>query len=153
MNLIPYFLSDMKARQMLENLDFSIEKLVIEALRLQGPLWVLTKSYSTDIHLMNHFIPKDYKVKLCVFSGNRDAEVFENADLFDPARRAQPLLYSRGIRRCPGEKIANQILFAFFNVFREHLPYVKPLPLELTRKHVGNLEIIRAFKKYHVRTS
>ena len=153
MNLIPFFLSNKKAMIMLRNQDFSTEQLVIEALRMEGPLWIMSRSYLSDLSLMGQTINKNDKIKLCVFSGNRDSSIFENPDSFDPSRTKQPLLYGRGLRRCPGEKIANNILFAFFDVFREHISSVHSLPIEFTKKQVDNIELQRAFEKYHVRIS
>ena len=45
MNLIPFFLSNKQAMGMLRNTDFSSEQLVIEGLRLHGPLWMMTRSF------------------------------------------------------------------------------------------------------------
>ena len=151
MNLIPFFLSNKKAMGMLRNKDFSSEQLVIEGLRLHGPLWMMTKSYLSDICFSGYTIPNKYSVKLCVFSGNRDGGVFDNPDSFDPTRKIQPLLYGRGLRRCPGEKIANNIIFAFFDVFREYAPSMRTWPIEFTKRKVGKFGLTRAFETYHLR--
>lgn len=151
MNLIPFFLSNKKVMGLLPDKSFSSEKLVIECLRLNGPLWMMSRSYLSDLSVMGQKIVKNDKVKLCVFSGNRDGEIFHNPDFFDPTRTIQPLLYGRGLRRCPGEKIANNILFAFFDVFRECGPSMRTWPIEFTNKKVGKFGLIRAFERYHVR--
>ena len=151
MNLIPFFLSNKQAMGMLRNTDFSSEQLVIEGLRLHGPLWMMTRSFINDIDISGYTIPNNHSVKLCVFSGNRDSEVFDKPDLFDPTRKIQPLLYGRGLRRCPGEKLSNNILFAFFDGFREYAPSIRTLPMELTKRKVGKFGLTRAFERYHVR--
>ena len=151
MNLIPFFLSNKKAMEMLGNIDISSEQLVIEGLRLHGPLWMMTRSYINDLDISGFTIPNNHSVKLCVFSGNRDGGVFDSPDSFDPTRIIQPLLYGRGLRRCPGEKIVNNILFAFFDVFREYAPSMRTWPIEFTNKKVGKFGLTRAFETYHLR--
>tara|TARA_Y100000385_G_scaffold274049_2_gene316677 strand:- start:625 stop:1707 length:1083 start_codon:yes stop_codon:yes gene_type:complete len=151
MNLIPFFLSNKKAMDILRDKDVQSEQLVIEGLRLHGPLWMLTRSYNSDLEFSENTIPNNHSVKLCVFSGNRDVGVFDNPDSFDPTRTIQPLLYGRGLRRCPGEKFANNILFAFFDAFREYAPLMRTWPIEFTKRKVGKFGLSRSFETYHIR--
>jgi len=85
-----------------------IPKMVAEVIRWQTPLSYMRRTANRDIEVGGKQIKKDDQVLMWYVSGNRDADVFENADVLDieRANARQHLSFGFGIHRCMGNRLA-----------------------------------------------
>jgi cytochrome P450 len=81
---------------------------VEEVLRYEGPVKVLTRWVTEDHERGGRTIKEGERVLLVQPSGNRDAEMFPDGDVFDIQRPTQPLHlgFGRGIHACIGAQLA-----------------------------------------------
>ena len=72
------------------------------------PLSYMRRTATRDVEVGGQQIKKDDQVLMWYVSGNRDADVFENADVLDIERpnARQHLSFGFGIHRCMGNRLA-----------------------------------------------
>jgi len=85
-----------------------IPQMVAEVIRWQTPLSYMRRTATRDVEVGGKQIKKDDQVLMWYVSGNRDADVFENADVLDIERpnARQHLSFGFGIHRCMGNRLA-----------------------------------------------
>jgi cytochrome P450 len=81
---------------------------VSELIRWQTPLAHMRRTAVSDFELAGRTIRAGDKVILWYLSANRDEQLFEDADRFDPAREnaRRHLAFGFGIHRCVGARLA-----------------------------------------------
>ena len=89
-----------------------IPKMVAEVIRWQTPLSYMRRTATQDVEVGGKQIKKDDQVLMWYASGNRDEDVFENADALDIERHnaRQHLSFGFGIHRCMGNRLAEMQL-------------------------------------------
>jgi cytochrome P450 len=85
-----------------------IPKMVAEVIRWQTPLAYMRRTANNDCELKGKQIKKGDQILMWYVSGNRDPEVFEDADVLDIERKnvRQHLSFGFGIHRCMGNRLA-----------------------------------------------
>jgi cytochrome P450 len=85
-----------------------IPKMVPEVIRWQTPLSYMRRTATRDVEVGGKRIRKDDQVLMWYVSGNRDEDVFENANVLDIERpnARQHLSFGFGIHRCMGNRLA-----------------------------------------------
>jgi cytochrome P450 len=85
-----------------------IPKMVAEVIRWQTPLAYMRRTANHDCEVGGKQIRKDDQVLMWYVSGNRDEDVFEDADVLDIERHnaRQHLSFGFGIHRCMGNRLA-----------------------------------------------
>ena len=85
-----------------------IPNLVNETIRWQTPLAHMRRNAVEDVEIGGQKIRKGDKVVMWYVSGNRDEDVFENADDFqiDRPNARNHISFGFGIHRCMGNKVA-----------------------------------------------
>jgi cytochrome P450 len=85
-----------------------IPKMVAEVIRWQTPLAYMRRTANKDCEIGGKQIKKNDQILMWYVSGNRDPEVFENADDLDIERKnvRQHLSFGFGIHRCMGNRLA-----------------------------------------------
>ncbi len=85
-----------------------IPKMVAELIRWQTPLSYMRRTANVDCEIGGKQIKAGDQVLMWYVSGNRDEEVFENADELDIERpnSRQHLSFGFGIHRCMGNRLA-----------------------------------------------
>jgi cytochrome P450 len=130
-----------------------IPQMVAEVIRWQTPLSYMRRTAMRDCEIGGKQIKKDDQLLMWYVSGNRDEDVFENANELDIERpnARQHLSFGFGIHRCMGNRLAElqlrvlweEILKRFEKIEMQEEPsrtfssFVKGythLPVKLTRK-------------------
>ncbi len=85
-----------------------IPKMVAEVIRWQTPLAYMRRTANNDCELKGKQIREGDQILMWYASGNRDADVFDNADVIDIERpnARQHLSFGFGIHRCMGNRLA-----------------------------------------------
>ncbi|TNF88832.1 MAG: cytochrome P450 [Gammaproteobacteria bacterium] len=85
-----------------------VPKMVAEVIRWQTPLAYMRRTANHDCEIGGKQIKKNDQILMWYVSGNRDADVFENADALDIERHnaRQHLSFGFGIHRCMGNRLA-----------------------------------------------
>ncbi len=85
-----------------------IPNMVAEVIRWQTPLSYMRRTATSDCEVGGKQIKKDDQVLMWYASGNRDEDVFDNADVLDIERHnaRQHLSFGFGIHRCMGNRLA-----------------------------------------------
>jgi cytochrome P450 len=89
-----------------------IPGMVPEIIRWQNPVTYMRRSVTQDTEIGGKKIRRGERVVMWYLSGNRDEEVFENADDFiiDRPNARQHLSFGFGIHRCLGNRLAEMQL-------------------------------------------
>ncbi len=89
-----------------------IPNMVAEIIRWQTPLTHMRRTALQDVEIGGKLIRKGDKVVMWYVSGNRDEEVFENADkmIVDRHNARHHLSFGYGIHRCMGNRLAEMQL-------------------------------------------
>ena len=130
-----------------------IPNMVAEVIRWQTPLAYMRRTANHDCEIGGKEIREGDQILMWYVSGNRDEDVFENADELDIERKnaRQHLSFGFGIHRCMGNRLAElqlrvlweEILKRFEKIEiqdepeRSFSPFVKGyvhLPVKVTRK-------------------
>jgi cytochrome P450 len=84
-----------------------VESAVSEIIRYQTPLSYMRRTATQDIEIGGQLIKKGDKVAMWYASGNRDEEIFEQADQFiiDRHNVRRHIAFGFGIHRCMGNRI------------------------------------------------
>ena len=102
-----------------------IPGMVDEAVRWITPVKHFMRSATEDTSLRGRDIAKGDWLMLCYPSGNRDEEVFENPDVFDPTRSPnRQLAFGYGAHLCLGQHLARMEMRI---LFEELMPRLKSL--------------------------
>ncbi|MFN8036860.1 MAG: cytochrome P450 [Acidimicrobiia bacterium] len=96
---------------------------VHELLRCDGPVAILPRIATGDVDVLGERVPAGTMVLLALVAANRDPEVFERPDEFDPDRPPQEVLtFGFGRKFCPGKHLARRELLTALDVLLERLP-------------------------------
>ncbi|MEZ5559394.1 MAG: cytochrome P450 [Pseudomonadales bacterium] len=89
-----------------------IPNMVAEMIRWQTPVIHMRRTATRDTELGGKTIREGDKVVMWYLSGNRDEEIFEDADklIIDRANARQHLSFGYGIHRCMGNRLAEMQL-------------------------------------------
>ena len=104
-----------------------IPKMVAEVIRWQTPLAYMRRTANHDVVLRGKTIKKGDQVLMWYASGNRDRDVFANADELDierPNSRAH-LSFGFGIHRCMGNRLAELQLRILWEEILERFDDIK----------------------------
>lgn len=105
-----------------------VPALIEEAIRWTTPVKTFMRSPSEDTELRGRKIAKGDWMMLCYASGNRDEEVFPNADKFDIDRTPnRQLAFGFGAHLCLGQHLARMEMRI---LFEELLPRLKSVSLD-----------------------
>ena len=100
-----------------------IPKVVQEALRWEAPTALLPRFAPKDVRFADVSIPAGSQVLFGITSGNRDADVFRDAERFDPWRKEREFLtFGRGLHFCLGSHLARREMEVSLRVIAERLP-------------------------------
>ncbi|KAL1491450.1 hypothetical protein ABEB36_012048 [Hypothenemus hampei] len=93
-----------------------LENVLKESLRLYPPVATVARTVTHDIEYKGHCIPKDTTISLFIYGINRDKDIYENPDEFQPDRFLDTntlsrfpyafIPFSAGPRNCMGQKYA-----------------------------------------------
>jgi cytochrome P450 len=85
-----------------------VQNLVPEVIRWQTPLAHMRRTALTDTEIAGKAIKKGEKVVMWYVSGNRDEDMFENADdlLIERRNARNHIAFGFGIHRCLGLRLA-----------------------------------------------
>ena len=85
-----------------------IPNAVAEIIRWQTPLAFMRRTTTEDVEIGGKVIPEGERVLMWYASGNRDEDVFENADRLeiDRGNARQHLSFGYGVHRCMGNRVA-----------------------------------------------
>jgi cytochrome P450 len=124
-----------------------------EALRFYTPVPQLPRITTTETELRGKKIPKGSFVMLCWASGNRDAQRFANADVFDMDRANlnHHLAFGTGVHHCIGAMLARQEMKC---AVKEIVNNVESLELAVPDEQLdfgGTMIILRGLKSLPVR--
>jgi cytochrome P450 len=110
-----------------------VPQVVQEALRWEGPTAILPRFAPKTVRFAGAEIPADSEVLFGVTSANRDPDMFEHPDQFDPWRSEREFLsFGYGQHFCLGSHLARREMEVSLRVFAERLP-----DLELADADVG----------------
>lgn len=89
-----------------------IPNMVAEIIRWQTPLTHMRRTALEDVEFHGKTIRKGDKVVMWYLSGNRDSDVFENADklIIDRKNARQHVSFGFGLHRCMGNRLAEMQL-------------------------------------------
>lgn len=112
--------------------DVDYQKAVIkESLRWQPPLHTTTRICKNDYMLDNVLIPKGKFIILLLASANRDEDVYENPEQWDPARKEKVnLSFSMGSHNCLGFNLAKLELEETFSQLFDRFNDIKLIQKE-----------------------
>lgn len=103
-----------------------ILKVVDEAVRLEPTATFKIRQAAEDIEIGGVAIPKDAMVSCIVSSANRDEDVFENGDQFDPFRKQKPSFgFGFGTHMCIGLFVAKAEIESAMNAIFDHMPNIR----------------------------
>src|SRR5262249_8737839 len=98
-----------------------LESFVPEVIRWQTPLAHMRRTALADAEVGGKQIRKGDKVVMWYVSGNRDEEIFDNADAFDIERKnsRKHISFGFGIHRCVGMRLAElQLKIIWEEIFK-----------------------------------
>jgi len=136
------------ARQRLVDDPSLIPVAVEEMLRLVSPVLSFQRTATQDTELRGVPIKAGQKVLMIYGSANRDAEEFENPDVFDIDRRPQHVAFGIGNHFCLGANLARMEMRVAFEELLRRCP-----EMEYTAggPEFGLSALVRSVKHMHVR--
>lgn len=101
-----------------------IPRTVVEGLRWETPIAVLPRlSASRPTRFRGAEIPPDTWVLFAIAGANRDPNLVDDPDRFDPDREQPPnLVFGRGPKSCPGLHLARRNMEVALAVLAERMP-------------------------------
>lgn len=104
-----------------------IPNMVAEMIRWQTPLTHMRRTALEDVEFHGKTIRKGDKVVMWYVSGNRDADVFENADklIIDRKNARQHVSFGFGLHRCMGNRLAEMQLRVLWEEIHKRFHMVK----------------------------
>lgn len=119
---IQLLIENPEARQRLIDDPSLIPDAVEEMLRLVSPVLSFQRTATQDTELRGVKINQGQKVLMIYGSANRDAEQFENPDLFDIERKPQHVAFGIGNHFCLGANLARMEMRVAFVELLRRLP-------------------------------
>ena len=106
-----------------------IPNLSSEIIRWQTPLAHMRRTALEDIELNGQMIKKGDKVAMWYVSGNRDADVFEDADtvIIDRANARRQMSFGYGIHRCVGNRLGELQIKILWEEILKRFPKIEVL--------------------------
>jgi cytochrome P450 len=96
---------------------------VHESLRMEPPVSILPRIAALGGTIAGVEVPPGALVLCGIAAANRDPEVFEDPDRFDPDRAEQEILtFGFGQKYCPGTHLARKQILALLDALLERLP-------------------------------
>jgi cytochrome P450 len=128
-----------------------IPKAIEETLRFDGSSQILVRRVGQEVTLRGKLLKQGDRVGLCVVSANRDADKFENAEVFDLRRGSREhLAFGYGVHACIGAALARMETRVVFEELLRLLPEYEIESAALRRAHNPN---VRGFTHVPVRFS
>ena len=94
-------------RERLAEQPAGLPRAIEECLRFESPVPGLSRVATRDVEIRGRKIPEGARVHMAFAAANRDEQVFENGETFDPDRSPNPhLAFSLGIHFCLGASLA-----------------------------------------------
>lgn len=127
-----------------------IPNAVEEILRFDSSIFAWRRIATKDTEIAGMPVPRGGKVLIAMGSGNRDPEVFEDPETFDPARRnaRRHLGFGHGAHFCMGAPLARMEMKVILEELVRRLPHMRLKPNRqfryiptLTFRGVQNLEV------------
>ncbi len=121
------------------------DKLTEEILRHDPPLHLFTRYAMEEVEVAGHRFAKGEQVGLLLASANRDAEVFQGPDRFDPGRDAKAQVsFGAGLHFCVGAPLARLEMATALPILIERLPELAlaASPTFADRWHFRGLEAL-----------
>jgi cytochrome P450 len=126
-----------------------LPKAIEETLRFDGSSHILVRRVGQEVTLRGKLLKKGDRVGLCVISANRDADKFENPELFDIRRGSREhLAFGYGVHACIGAALARLETRVVFEELLRLLPGYEIETAGLRRAHNPN---VRGFTHVPVR--
>ena len=136
-------------RRWLVNDASLIPKAIEETLRFDGSSQILVRRVAEDVTLRGKLLRKGDRVGLCVISANRDADRFENPEVFDVRRGSRDhLAFGYGVHACIGAALARLETRVVFEELLRLLPEYEIDVTGLERAHNPN---VRGFTRLPAR--
>ncbi len=137
-----------EARQRLIDDPSLIPAAVEEMLRIVSPVLSFQRTATQDTELRGVPIKAGQKVLMIYGSANRDAEQFENPDVFDIDRKAQHLAFGIGNHFCLGANLARMELRVALEELLRRFP---DMSYATDGPEMGLSALVRSVKHMHVR--
>ena len=104
-----------------------VPSMVSETIRWQTPLAHMRRTAVEDVEFQGKLIRKGDKVVMWYISGNRDADMIENADsyIIDRERPRQHISFGYGIHRCVGNRLAELQLQIIWEEILKRFPVIE----------------------------
>jgi cytochrome P450 len=117
-----------------------IPKAVEETLRFDGSSQILVRRVAEDVTLRGKLLKKGDRVGLCVISANRDADKFENPEVFDIRRGSRDhMAFGYGVHACLGAALARLETRVVFEELLRLMPDYHIEETGLKRAHNPNV--------------
>jgi cytochrome P450 len=106
-----------------------IPNLVAEIIRWQTPLPYMRRTANVDVQIRDKLIKAGDQVLMWYLSGNRDSDVFEQADklIVDRKNARQHLAFGFGIHRCMGNRLAEMQLRVLWEEIMKRFDFIEVL--------------------------
>ena len=129
----------------------SIRGIVEEGLRISSPAVGLFRRVTRDTELGGVHLPANTTLFLSYASANRDEEVFENADDFDPERKnlREHIAFGQGIHVCVGAGLARIEAAATLQALAAHVTALEVVDRDALR--YGPSFVLRGLETLPVR--
>ena len=104
-----------------------IPNMVAEIIRWQTPLAHMRRTALTDVDFHGRTIRRGDKVVMWYVSGNRDADVFEDADrlIIDRPNAREHLSFGYGLHRCMGNRLAEMQLRVLWEEIMQRFRFIE----------------------------
>jgi cytochrome P450 len=117
-----------------------ISKAIEETLRFDGSSQIIVRRVACDVTLRGKLLKKGDRVGLCIISANRDAEHFENPDVFDVRRGSKDhMAFGFGVHACVGAALARMETRVVFEEILKCIPAYEIEEGALRRAHNPNV--------------
>lgn len=119
------------------------DRLVEEMLRHDSPLHLFERTATQDLEVQGVQIAEGQKIAALLGAANRDPELFDRPDEFDPTREANPhLAFGAGIHFCIGAPLARLELSISVRSLLERLG-----PIEVVESERRPTFVLRGFER------
>ncbi|MEH6635657.1 MAG: cytochrome P450 [Halioglobus sp.] len=128
-----------------------IKNAVEEILRMETPSAGLWRVVTCDTQLRDVAIPKGSLLMLRYASGNRDEDVFDDAENMDVCRRNanENIAFGQGIHFCPGAMLGRKEMNVSFQKLLQRLTNVQLAAGKNDLSHWPNV-VLRGLKELHI---
>lgn len=104
----------------------TVESVIEEALRLDGPVFGMWRNAAVDVELGGVSVPAGSRVYVSYWSANLDAERYPDPRGFEPARASRlHLAFGRGIHYCIGAPLARMELRVALTTLAREFPRLR----------------------------